>query len=158
MQSVLMLSAAQQLPDHFYSGKMARRSYSLLQALEFVMRSESEDGEKSTALEETTSTKDEDTSSREDEDTSSSEDDSTTLLMMRSTSQYLILPPQGVRTIQTQRLNKKTQLQVMADTDELAAEWISHNGKILWFPTNKETLHFNPVPPLYKNKCCCFSK
>uniref|UniRef100_A0A3P8SVH4 PiggyBac transposable element-derived protein domain-containing protein n=1 Tax=Amphiprion percula TaxID=161767 RepID=A0A3P8SVH4_AMPPE len=31
-------------------------------------------------------------------------------------------------------------------SQELAAEWTSRNGKILWFPTNKETQHFNPVP------------
>ena len=58
---------------------MARRSYSLTEALKYVMGWESEDGEKSSVLEEeTSSTLDEDMSSPEDEGTPSSEDDSNT--------------------------------------------------------------------------------
>ena len=36
--------------------------------------------------------------------------------------------------------------QLMAETKELAGEWRSRHGKILWFPTAEETLHYNPVP------------
>ena len=35
--------------------------------------------------------------------------------------------------------------QLMAETEELAGEWMSRHGKIMWFPTAEETLRHNPV-------------
>ena len=35
--------------------------------------------------------------------------------------------------------------QLMAQTEELAGEWMSRHGKMMWFPTAEETLHYNPV-------------
>lgn len=34
----------------------------------------------------------------------------------------------------------------VAETEELAAEWMSCDGKMMWFYTAEETLHCNPVP------------
>lgn len=34
----------------------------------------------------------------------------------------------------------------MAVTEELAGVWMSRHGKIIWFPTAEESLHYNPVP------------
>lgn len=84
----MQLQGKQQLPDHFFPGNMVRRLYSLLHALDYVMRSESKSGEKSSAPEDdhiysahededtSSAPEDEDTSSPEDEGTPSSEDDS----------------------------------------------------------------------------------
>ncbi|XP_070778216.1 piggyBac transposable element-derived protein 4-like [Enoplosus armatus] len=114
------------------------------------MQSESEDGEKSSALEEeTSSTQDEDTSSPEDEGTPSSEDGSITT----DDEEYQPVPDSSSSggeddtdtATEAEQLMAET-VEAVAETEELAAEWMSRDGRIMWFPTAKETLHYNPVP------------
>lgn len=93
---------------------MAGRSYSLLQARDYVMRSESEDEEKSSVLEKaTSSSQDEDYHPVPDSSSSGGEDEAE---------------------------------QLMVETEQQVGEWMSRDGKIMWFPTADETLHYNPVP------------
>ena len=102
---------------------------------------ESEDGEKSSALEEeTSSTQDEDMSSPEDEVTLSSEDDSNT-----TDEEYQPVPDSSSSGEEDNTDTAMEAEQMMAETEELAGEWMSRHGKIMWFPTAEETLHYNPV-------------
>ena len=120
---------------------MARRSYALTEALEYVIGSESKDGEKSSAVEEEkSSTQDEDTSSPEDDGTPSSEDDSNT-----TDDDFQPVPGSSSSGEEDSTDTAMEADQLMAETEGLAGEWMSRHGKIMWFPTAEETLHHNPV-------------
>ncbi|XP_005947474.1 piggyBac transposable element-derived protein 4 [Haplochromis burtoni] len=109
---------------------MARRSYSLLQAPDYVRRSESEDDEESAASvsseNDSISTSDEDYHPVPDSSSSPSENDTKT-------------------AVEVERLMEET-VGEAADAGAPGAEWMSRSGNIEWFPTAEETMRYNPVP------------
>lgn len=117
----------------------------MLQARDYVMRSESEDD----TDEEKSSAPEEETSSTQDENTSSSEDDSVTT----DDEEYQPVQDSSSSGSEDDTDTAVEAKQLMADTagavaetQEQAGEWMSHNGKIMWLPTAEETLRYNPVP------------
>ncbi|KAL3997113.1 hypothetical protein ACER0C_009769 [Sarotherodon galilaeus] len=116
---------------------MARRSYSLLQALDYVMRSESEDDEESSASEEEASSS---VSSENDSITTSDEDyhpvpDSSSSASENDTE----------TAVEAERLMAE-KVGEAAEAGAPVAEWMSRSGNIEWFPTAEETMRYNPVP------------
>ena len=111
---------------------MARRSFSLAEAMESVTHSESEDREKSSSMDEGTCTSEDDSISDDvyqpfpDSSSSGGEEDTTE---SEEEAEHLM---------ETQEAG--------AETEEPVAGWRSRSGKILWLPNAEDTLRYYPVP------------